>query len=44
MGYIIGAFARQKGAVDIGKFVLTVRGDSTGRWLIAADMDNGNSR
>jgi hypothetical protein len=44
VGYIIGAFARQEGAVDIGKFVLAVRADSTGRWLIAADMDNGNTR
>ena len=44
VGYMIGAFARQEGAVDIGKFVLTLRADSTGRWLIAADMDNGNSR
>ncbi len=44
VGYIIGAFAGQEGAVDIGKFVLAVRADSAGRWLIAADMDNGNSR
>ena len=44
VGYIIGAFASQQGAVDIGKFVLTLRADPTGRWLIAADMDNGNSR
>ena len=44
VGYIIGAFAGQEGAVDIGKFVLTLRTDRTGRWLIAADMDSGNSR
>lgn len=44
VGYIIGAFARQEGDDDIGKFVLTLRTDSTGRWLIAADMDNGNTR
>ncbi len=44
VGYIVGAFASKEGAVDIGKFVLAVRADSTGRWLIAADMDNGNSR
>ena len=44
VGYIIGAFAREEGAADIGKFVLTLRTDPTGRWLIAADMDNGNTR
>ncbi len=43
-GYIIGGFARQKGEPDIGKFTLTLRKDSAGRWLIVSDMDNGNSR
>ena len=32
------------GAPDVGKFVLTLRRAASGRWLIAADMDNGNSR
>ena len=44
VGYIIGAFARQPDAADIGKFVLALRRDETGRWLIAADIDNGNPR
>ena len=43
-GYIIGAFARHRGEVDIGKFTLTLRKGSDGRWLIMSDMDNGNSR
>lgn len=43
-GYIIGAFARHRGEADIGKFTLTLRKDSAGRWLIVSDMDNGNSR
>jgi ketosteroid isomerase-like protein len=44
VGYIIGGFARRPGDADIGKFTLTLRKDSGGRWLIASDMDNGNSR
>lgn len=43
-GYIIGGFARQKGEPDTGKFTLTLRKDSSERWLIVSDMDNGNSR
>lgn len=44
LGYIIGGFARQRGEPDIGKFTLTLRQGSEGRWLIMSDMDNGNSR
>ena len=44
VGYIIGGFARQKGEPDIGKFTLTLRMGTDGRWLIMSDMDNGNSR
>ena len=44
VGYIIGGFAGRAGDPDAGKFVLAVRRDASGRWLIAADMDNGNSR
>jgi ketosteroid isomerase-like protein len=44
VGYIIGAFAQQKGDRDIGKFTLTLRKDAGGRWLIVSDMDNGNAR
>ena len=43
-GYIIGGFARQKGEPDVGKFTLTLRKGKDGRWRIASDMDNGNSR
>lgn len=44
VGYIIGGFARRRGEPDIGKFTLTLRKGSDGRWLIVSDMDNGNSR
>jgi CubicO group peptidase (beta-lactamase class C family)/ketosteroid isomerase-like protein len=44
IGYIIGAFARQKGEPDLGKFTLTLKKDAGGRWLIVSDMDNGNTR
>ncbi len=42
-GYIIGAYASAKDAPDIGKFILALR-RVKGRWLIAADIDNGSSR
>jgi ketosteroid isomerase-like protein len=44
LGYIIGGFARERDQPDTGKFTLTLRKDSDGRWLIVSDMDNGNSR
>jgi ketosteroid isomerase-like protein len=44
VGYIIGEFSRQAGEPAVGKFTLTLRKDSDGRWLIMSDMDNGNSR
>jgi len=44
VGYIIGAFSRQEGQPDVGKFTLTLRKNSEGRWLIMSDMDNGNRR
>jgi ketosteroid isomerase-like protein len=43
VGYILGAYAREKGAPDAGKFTLTLRKDA-GRWWIVSDMDNGNQR
>ena len=43
-GYVIGGFARREGEPDIGKFTLTLRKGSSGRWVIVSDMDNGNSR
>jgi ketosteroid isomerase-like protein len=42
VGYIIGAFAARPDAPDRGKFTLTLRRDTSGRWLIMSDMDNGN--
>jgi ketosteroid isomerase-like protein len=43
-GYIIGGFAREQGQPDSGKFTLTLRRATDGRWFIMSDMDNGNSR
>lgn len=42
VGYIIGGFTNQAGTPDRGKFTLTLRRNSSGRWLIVSDMDNGN--
>lgn len=44
VGYIVGGFSGRAGEPDAGKFVLALRRDASGRWLIAADMDNGNQR
>ncbi len=44
LGYIIGGFTRSEGDPDIGKFTLTLRKESDGRWMIVSDMDNGNQR
>ncbi len=44
VGYILGGFARQEGQPDIGKFTLTLRKGSDGRWLIMSDMDSPNQR
>jgi ketosteroid isomerase-like protein len=44
VGYIIGGFARKEGEADVGKFTLTLRKGTEGRWLIVSDMDNGNGR
>jgi ketosteroid isomerase-like protein len=42
-GYIVGAYAEQRGQPDAGKFTLTLRREGA-RWLIFSDMDNGNAR
>ncbi len=42
VGYIIGAYGYGDSPGDEGKFTLTVRRGSGGRWLIASDMDNGS--
>jgi len=41
VAYIIGAFGRDPGGADTGKFVLALKRGG-GRWLIMADMDNSN--
>ena len=43
VAYIIGGYAGQAGSADDGKFTLTLRKGSDGRWLIMSDMDNGNA-
>lgn len=42
VGYIIGAFAVLPAQPPVGKFVLALRRDSSGTWLIVGDIDNGN--
>ena len=42
-GYIIGAYGYGAGSQDAGKFVLALQ-KVGGKWLIAADIDNGNRR
>ena len=42
VGYIIGGYSGEPGEPDVGKFVLPLRRGPSGRWLIAADIDNGN--
>lgn len=44
VGYIIGGFARERSAPDIGKFTLTLQRDDGGRWSIVSDMDSPNDR
>jgi ketosteroid isomerase-like protein len=39
IGYIVGAYAPEKGQPDGGKFTLTLLKGSDGQWLIVADMD-----
>jgi len=43
-GYIIGAYAATPDSPDDGKFILALNKNRQGRWLIAADIDNTNSR
>ena len=44
VGYIIGGYRGQQDGPDGGKFTLTLRKGSDGRWLIMSDMDSANSR
>jgi ketosteroid isomerase-like protein len=43
-GYIIGAYRYGNATTDVGKFVLALKRGADGKWLIAADIDNGNRR
>lgn len=43
VGYVVGAYRYGATGPDIGKFVLALRRNPGGRWLIAADMDNANA-
>ena len=42
IGYIIGAYRYGESPADLGKFTLTLRLGTDGRWLIFSDMDNGS--
>jgi ketosteroid isomerase-like protein len=42
VGYIIGAFAYGDEPGDMGKFVLALRREGNGPWLIMSDIDNSN--
>lgn len=44
IGFIVGAYGYGEAGRDVGKFVLALRRDRSGRWLIAADIDNASSR
>jgi len=44
VGYIVGTYGGTDVTRHSGKYVLTLRRAPGGPWLIAADMDNGNSR
>ena len=44
VGYILGGYTGAAGSPDEGKFTLTLRKGSDGRWLINSDMDNSNRR
>ena len=44
VGYILGGYTGTAGSPDEGKFTLTLKKGSDGRWLIMSDMDNANRR
>jgi ketosteroid isomerase-like protein len=44
IGYIIGEYGPAPAAPDSGKFVLTLKRQGRGPWLIMSDMDNPNQR
>jgi ketosteroid isomerase-like protein len=44
VGYIVGGFRYPMTVGPGGRFVLALRSDPDGRWLIAADLDNSGPR
>jgi ketosteroid isomerase-like protein len=42
VAHVIGGFAPTASDREIGKFVLSLERGPSGRWLIVADIDNGN--
>lgn len=44
VAWILGGYRYGPGDGDTGKFVLALRRGRDGRWMIAADIDNGNAR
>ena len=44
VGYILGGYTDAAGKPDTGKFTLTLKKGSDGRWLIMSDMDSPNRR
>jgi len=44
VGYILGGYGAERGGPETGKFTLTLRKGTDGRWLIVSDMDNPNQR
>jgi len=43
VAYIVGIYGHEADRPASGKFVLALKRGSTGRWLIAADVDNSNT-
>lgn len=43
VGYIIGGYRYGPGDGDTGKFILALKRQGTGPWMIAADIDNANA-
>jgi ketosteroid isomerase-like protein len=44
VGYIVGGYRYPATVGAGGRFVLALRSDANGRWLIAADLDNSGPR
>jgi ketosteroid isomerase-like protein len=44
VGYIVGGYRYPQSVGPGGRFVLALRSGPDGRWLIAADLDNGGPR